>query len=108
MATQVLVPVMGEAIGEARLATWLKRVGEPVRRGDELAELETDKSVLMLECPADGVLLEIVVEAGAMVATGQLLAQVGRQMVVDELAAVVAVHPQPAERQARLQIADLH
>jgi len=78
MATQVLVTVMGEAIGEARLATWLKQVGEPVRRGDELAELETDKAVLMLECPADGVLLEIVVEAGVMVTTGQLLAQVGR------------------------------
>src|SRR5512134_3010942 len=75
MAIQVLVPVMGEAIGEARLATWLKRVGDPVRRGDELAELETDKAVLMLECPADGVLLEILVPAGAMVTTGQLLAR---------------------------------
>ena len=78
MATQVLVPVMGEAIGEARLAAWLKHAGDPVRRGDELAELETDKAVLMLECPADGVLLEILVDAGAMVTTGQLLAHVGR------------------------------
>jgi pyruvate/2-oxoglutarate dehydrogenase complex dihydrolipoamide acyltransferase (E2) component len=78
MATQVLVPVMGEAIGEARLATWLKHAGDAVRRGDELAELETDKAVLMLECPADGVLLEILVGEGAMVTTGQLLAHVGR------------------------------
>jgi len=78
MATQVLVPVMGEAIGEARLAAWLKHAGDRVRRGDELAELETDKAVLMLECPADGVLLEVLVDAGAMVTTGQLLAHVGR------------------------------
>ncbi len=78
MATQVLVPVMGEAIGEARLATWLKQAGDAVRRGDELAELETDKAVLMLECPADGVLLEVLVGEGAMVTTGQLLAHVGR------------------------------
>jgi pyruvate dehydrogenase E2 component (dihydrolipoamide acetyltransferase) len=78
MATQVLVPVMGEAIGEARLAVWLKRVGDPVRRGDELAELETDKATLTLECPADGVLLEVLIDEGAMVTTGQLLAQVGR------------------------------
>jgi pyruvate dehydrogenase E2 component (dihydrolipoamide acetyltransferase) len=78
MATQILVPVMGEAIGEARLATWLKHFGDAVRRGDELAELETDKAVLMLECPADGVLLEILVGEGAMVTTGQLLAHVGR------------------------------
>ncbi len=87
MATQVLVPVMGEAIGEARLAAWLKHVGDPVRRGDELAELETDKAVLMLECPADGVLLETRVAEGAMVTTGQLLAHVGR---AGEL-----VHPAP-------------
>jgi pyruvate dehydrogenase E2 component (dihydrolipoamide acetyltransferase) len=78
MATQVLVPVMGEAIGEARLAAWLKRVGDPVRRGDELAELETDKATLTLECPADGLLLEVLIDEGAMVTTGQLLAQVGR------------------------------
>ena len=78
MATQVLVPVMGEAIGEARLAIWLKRTGDPVRRGDELAELETDKATLTLECPADGVLLEVLVDEGVMVTTGQLLAQVGR------------------------------
>jgi pyruvate dehydrogenase E2 component (dihydrolipoamide acetyltransferase) len=89
MATQVLVPVMGEAIGEARLAAWLKHVGDPVRRGDELAELETDKAVLMLECPADGVLLEILVAEGAMVTTGQMLAHVGR---AGEL-----VQPAPAE-----------
>ncbi|MFZ1767790.1 MAG: lipoyl domain-containing protein, partial [Caldilinea sp.] len=78
MATQIIVPVMGEAIGEARLAVWLKQVGDPVRRGDELAELETDKATLTLECPADGVLLEILIGEGAMVNTGQLLAQVGR------------------------------
>lgn len=90
MATQVLVPVMGEAIGEARLTAWLKHAGEAVRRGDELAELETDKAVLMLECPADGVLLEILVGEGTMVTTGQLLAHVGR--------AGESVQPAPTER----------
>lgn len=78
MATQVLVPILGEAIGEARLVAWLKHAGDAVRRGDELAELETDKASLMIECPSDGVLLEIRVPAGEMVATGQVLAQVGR------------------------------
>jgi pyruvate dehydrogenase E2 component (dihydrolipoamide acetyltransferase) len=77
MATQVLVPVMGEAVGEARIGAWLKAAGDAVRRGDELAELETDKAVLMLECPADGVLLEILAPAGSMVATGQVLARLG-------------------------------
>ena len=100
MATPILVPVMGEAIGEARLATWLKHAGDPVRRGDELAELETDKAVLMLECPADGVLLEILVDEGAMVTTGQLLAHVGR---AGELVqpAPLAAGPVQAEKPAR-------
>lgn len=78
MATQVLVPIMGEAIGEAKLVAWLKLVGDAVRRGDELAELETDKASLMIECPSDGVLLEIHVPAGEMVSAGQTLALVGR------------------------------
>jgi pyruvate dehydrogenase E2 component (dihydrolipoamide acetyltransferase) len=84
MATQVLVPVLGEAIGEARIAAWLKRPGDSVRRGEELAELETDKAMLALECPADGVLLEVLAVEGALVTTGQLLAQIGRP---DEAAA---------------------
>jgi pyruvate dehydrogenase E2 component (dihydrolipoamide acetyltransferase) len=95
MATQVLVPVMGEAIGEARLAAWLKHVGDPVRRGDELAELETDKAVLMLECPADGVLLETLVAEGAMVTTGQVLAHVGRAGELVQPAPLAAGPTQP-------------
>jgi pyruvate dehydrogenase E2 component (dihydrolipoamide acetyltransferase) len=78
MATQVLVPVLGEAIGEARIAVWFKRPGDSVRRGEELAELETDKAMLALECPADGVLIEVLAVEGALVTTGQLLAQIGQ------------------------------
>ncbi|MBK8047857.1 MAG: E3 binding domain-containing protein [Anaerolineales bacterium] len=79
MSTNVVVPILGEAIGEARVAAWLKQPGDSVRRGDELAELETDKAMLMLESPADGVLLEVLAPAGAMVVTGDLLARVGQQ-----------------------------
>ena len=77
MATPILVPILGEAIGEARVVAWLKQPGDTVRRGDELAELETDKAILALECPAEGVLLDILVSEGTLVATGQLLAHVG-------------------------------
>lgn len=103
MATRVLVPVLGEAIAGARLAAWLKQAGDPVRRGDELAELETDKAVLMLECPADGVLLGVLVEAGSEVATGDLLAYVGAAgqtlpaaVAVPAPSAVSAAAPAPA------------
>jgi len=78
MATRVIVPVLGEAIAEATLVNWLKHPGDPVSRGDELAELETDKATLTIECPANGVLLEVLVQPGTTVMPGQLLAIVGR------------------------------
>jgi pyruvate dehydrogenase E2 component (dihydrolipoamide acetyltransferase) len=93
MPTSVLVPILGEAISEARVTTWLKQIGDPVRRGDELAELETDKAVLALECPADGLLLEILIGEGVLVTAGQLLARVGR---LEEVAAQPPAAQPPA------------
>jgi pyruvate dehydrogenase E2 component (dihydrolipoamide acetyltransferase) len=106
MATQVLVPVLGEAIGEARVAAWLRQPGDPVRRGDELAELETDKAVLMLECPADGVLIETLVAVGDMVTTGQLLAHVGKPGEQARAAAVTAASSAPPDRTDRSHRSD--
>jgi len=79
MATEIVLPVLGEAIGEAVLVRWYKRAGEAVRRGEEIAELETDKATLGLECPEDGVLLALMVEEGASVHIGELLAVVGQE-----------------------------
>lgn len=79
MATEIVLPVLGEAIGEAVLVRWYKHVGEAVRRGEEIAELETDKATLALECPEDGVLLALKVEEGASVHIGELLAVVGQE-----------------------------
>jgi pyruvate dehydrogenase E2 component (dihydrolipoamide acetyltransferase) len=73
-----LVPTLGEAISEAVLTTWLFGPGEAVRRGDEIAELETDKATLSLESPADGVLLSILVPQGTTVTPGQVLALIGK------------------------------
>ncbi|MFM7174878.1 MAG: biotin/lipoyl-containing protein, partial [Caldilinea sp.] len=98
MPTSVLVPILGEAISEARVTAWLKQIGDPVRRGDELAELETDKAVLALECPADGLLLEILVGEGVLVTTGQLLARVGR---LEEVAAQPPAAQPPATNERR-------
>lgn len=78
MAVQVLIPVLGEAITEAHLVNWLKVTGETVKRGDELAELETDKATLVLECPGNGTLLSILIEAGSTVYPGQVAAIVGK------------------------------
>lgn len=97
MATEIFVPVLGESITEAILAAWLKQPGDAVRRGDELAEIETAKATMPLECPLNGILLKIVVEAGSVVVPGQLLALVGKaDECVEEIASAA---PQPETRE---------
>jgi pyruvate dehydrogenase E2 component (dihydrolipoamide acetyltransferase) len=69
---------LGESTTEATLTQWLNVVGDEVKRGDVLAEVETDKAIMPLECPANGVLLALLVDEGATVAPGELLAVVGQ------------------------------
>ena len=77
MATEVVVPPVGESISSVTVLSWLKAVGDDVKMGDVLAELETDKSTVDLECPARGVLLARTVDEGETVAVGTTLAVVG-------------------------------
>ncbi len=79
MATEVRLPHLGESIDSAVLVAWHKRVGEAVKRGDELADLETDKATLPLEAPKNGVLLAIVAAEGETVSIGDLLSVIGRE-----------------------------
>jgi len=78
MPTEVLLPILGEAITEATLSRWLKKEGETVQRGEEIAELETSKATLPLECPTSGVLLKIIAPEGTVLETGQVIAVVGK------------------------------
>ncbi len=74
MTTEIKVPQLPESVTDATLVTWHKRAGDAVRRDESLAELETDKVVLEVPAPADGVLSSIEVESGATVTSGQRLA----------------------------------
>lgn len=67
MVTRVIVPKAGETVEEATVATWFKRVGEPVKRGEVLLEVSTDKATLEVEAPASGVLLAVLREEGETV-----------------------------------------
>ncbi len=78
MAVEITLPALGESITEATLLRWLKRAGDEVKRGDELAEIETGKAILSIECPADGVLLTVLAEEGSVIVTRQVLAVVGQ------------------------------
>jgi 2-oxoglutarate dehydrogenase E2 component (dihydrolipoamide succinyltransferase) len=72
--TEIKVPQLPESITDATLVAWHKKPGDTVKRDENLADLETDKVVLEVPAPANGVLREVKVPTGAVVTAGQLLA----------------------------------
>ncbi|TKB44384.1 2-oxoglutarate dehydrogenase complex dihydrolipoyllysine-residue succinyltransferase [Thalassotalea mangrovi] len=74
MTTEIKVPVLPESVADASVATWQVEVGESVSRDQVLVEIETDKVVLEVPAPADGVVTEILEQEGATVLGEQLLA----------------------------------
>ncbi len=77
MATEIVVPALGESVSEATVAKWLKNVGDTVAVDEPLVELETDKVTLEVNAKAAGVLKEIKVQTGANVAVGAVLGSIG-------------------------------
>ena len=74
MTTEIKVPQLPESVADATLVAWHKQPGDAVRRDENLADLETDKVVLEVPAPADGVLRELKVAGGTVVTSGQVLA----------------------------------
>ena len=74
MTIEVKVPQLPESVTDATLVAWHKKAGDTVRRDENLVDLETDKVVLEVPAPSDGVLQEIKIDDGATVTSGQLLA----------------------------------
>jgi pyruvate dehydrogenase E2 component (dihydrolipoamide acetyltransferase) len=77
MATKVVMEALSPTMEEGRLVKWTKAVGEPVKSGETLAEVETDKAVMELVARADGQLLQQVVAEGATVPVGDVVAYIG-------------------------------
>ena len=95
MATEVKVPVLPESVSDATIASWHKKAGDAVRRDENLLDLETDKVVLEVPSPVDGVLKEIRFEAGATVNSQQVVAVIEEGAVAAAPAAAAAA-PAPA------------
>lgn len=72
----VVVPQLSESVAEATLLQWHKKVGESIARDENLIDIETDKVVLELPAPAQGVLIEIVRGDGSTVVAGELIARI--------------------------------
>lgn len=76
MSSEILTPVLPESVADATVVAWSKKVGDAVKQDEVLVEIETDKVVLEVPAPVDGVLTEIVQDAGATVISSQLLGRV--------------------------------
>ena len=74
MTTEIRVPQLPESVADATLVAWHKQPGDAIKRDENLADLETDKVVLEVPVPANGVVREIKIQSGTVVTSGQLLA----------------------------------
>ena len=74
MTIEIRVPQLPESVSDATLVNWHRAAGDPVRRDEKLVELETDKVVLEVPSPSDGILQEVRVANGATVRAGEVLA----------------------------------
>ena len=92
MAVELTLPKLGFDMEEGAIAAWLKNEGDPVKKGEVVAEVETDKATVEMEAPADGVLLKILVPAGQVVPVNTPVALIGEPGEAIETAAA----PTPA------------
>ena len=74
MTTEIRVPQLPESVADATLVAWHKQPGDAIKRDENLADLETDKVVLEVPAPANGVVREIKIQSGTVVTSGQVLA----------------------------------
>ena len=91
MISEVTMPSMGADMTEGTIVKWLKAEGDQIGRGDKLAEVETDKTVVEMEAYAEGLLRKIVVSEGSLVQVGAVIAFIGD--ADDDIPEVAAAAP---------------
>lgn len=77
MATEIIMPKMGIDMTEGEIVRWVKQVGEPVKRGEVILEIMTDKTSAEVEAEADGVLLKVLHTDGATVPIAEVIGYIG-------------------------------
>ncbi|MFZ9214817.1 MAG: biotin/lipoyl-containing protein, partial [Sediminibacterium sp.] len=102
MAEVILMPRLSDTMTEGVIAAWHKNVGDAVKKGDLLAEIETDKASMELESYQEGVLLHIGTTKGGKLQVNDLLAIIGKagEDVASLIASVSAGAPAPATEPA--------
>jgi pyruvate dehydrogenase E2 component (dihydrolipoamide acetyltransferase) len=98
----VVLPNLGFGMEEGQLVAWLKKIGDPVRKGEVIAEVESDKATVELEAVVDGVLHEILVSAHTIVPVGTILARIRPNVSSDSPASLqIAQSEAKSEKSAR-------
>ncbi len=106
MLIEVKVPQLSESVAEATLLAWHKKQGEAVKRDENLIDIETDKVVLELPAPADGVLVSILKGDKGTVVAGEVIARIDTEGKASAVSAApvaakpVAEKPKPASSPA--------
>ena len=93
MAIEIKAPTFPESVADGTVATWHKQPGEAVKRDELIVDIETDKVVMEVLAEADGVLVEILKNAGDTVLSGELLGKLDSSATAS---APAAVAPAPA------------
>src|SRR6266702_8390791 len=96
MTTEIRVPQLPESVADATLVAWHKQPGDTVSRDENLADLETDKVVLEVPAPLNGVIKEIRIPSGTTVTSGQVLAVIDEAATATSAGAAKA-HPTAAK-----------
>src|SRR5437667_9282732 len=98
---EVKVPQLSESVAEATLLDWHKKEGEPVARDENLIDIETDKVVLELPAPADGVLVKIIRKSRDSVGSGDVIAQIDTEAKAGAAVQKEEVRKEAAQEKAR-------
>jgi pyruvate dehydrogenase E2 component (dihydrolipoamide acetyltransferase) len=98
---QVLMPQLGETVTEGKITQWFKAPGEAVKPGDNLFEIETDKTSMEVEATAAGVLAEVHAAVGDVVAVGAVVAVIAKADATVEVGAAAPPSPHVQTAPAR-------
>ena len=100
MIVEVKVPQLSESVAEATLLEWHKTEGDAVSRDENLIDIETDKVVMELPAPADGVLVKIVKAGKGTVVSGEVIAQIDTDAKASAAAAPAATTPTVVKKES--------
>ena len=102
MATVITMPRLSDTMTEGTVATWLKKVGDTIKEGDILAEIETDKATMEFESFNSGVLLHIGIQEGQSAPVDSLLAIIGKEG--EDISSLISNSSNPKSQDEKVEV----